>query len=220
MRVLTEIGEQGITIGERELLLRPSLYAMTTLGEPEEIVDLFTELYRAPPFIEHMPGDSAGVQLAGDTYNVTLARRYWREMLFLSWRVICACAESPEETAFFIGEPGQRYGSYRLGKVPAEQMLVLARSLMYHGCIGKSHDEGKGASDGGSYSRAFDALHYVSLAIAHLGMSESNAWSMTMSGFQAHWEAKHGKQKERRYESEHDATMDWLKAVNKLRDPQ
>lgn len=217
MRVLTEIGEQGITIGERELLLRPTLYAMTTLGTPEEIVELFTKLYQRPALIEHMTGDTDGAQFAGDIYNLTLARRYWREMLFLSWQVITACA-GDADPAYFIGEPGQRYGSYRLGKIPAEQMLLLARSLMYHGCVGRSHDEGKGASTGGVYSPAFDALHYVSLAVAHLGMSEDDAWHMTMSSFQAHWEAKHGKQKERRYESEHDATMNWLKAVNAIRD--
>lgn len=217
MRVLTEIGEQGLSNGDRDVLLRPSLYAMTTLGSPTEIVEIFAEIYSQPAFIEHMPDDPAGVREAGDRMNVVIMRKHWRRMLFLSHEILNACANG-ESLVDFIGEPGERYGSYRLGKVPPEAMLALARSLMHHGCIGKATDQEKGKSSGGGYSRSFEALHYVSLAVAHLSLTEAEAWNMTMTSFQGHWEAKNGKQKERRYEDEHDSTMKWLKAVNELRD--
>lgn len=217
MRVLTEIGEQGLSSDSRDVVLRPSLYAMTTLGSPTEIVELFAEIHGGPEFIEHMPGDPIGARDAGDRLNVSIMRKHWRRMLFLSHEIMNACAGG-ESLVEFIGEPGERYGSYRLGKVPPEAMLALARNLMHHGCIGKAVEPEKGKSSGGGYSRSFEALHYVSLAVAHLGLTEAEAWNMTMTSFQGHWEAKHGKQKERRYVDEHDSTMNWLKAVNALRD--
>lgn len=217
MRVLTEIGEQGLELGDKGVVLRPSMYAMTCLGSPEEIVEKFAELHKPPTLVEHMPGDSIGAIAAGNDVSMRLVRRYWRQMLFMSWEVLNACADG-QDLVPFIGEPGSRYGSYRLGPVPAEAMLALARNLMHHGCVGKSHKEDKGKSTGASYTRSFDALHYVSLAVAHLGVTEAEAWNMTMTSFHGHWEAKHGKQQERRYEDEHTATMNWLKAVNAIRD--
>lgn len=216
MRVLTEIGEQGLTFGEREVKLRPSFYAMTQLGNPEEIVELFVEIHKPPALVEHMDWDPASVRQFGDAVSVNRVNRYFRDMLFLSWQVLTACAD--EDISDLIGGPGTRYGSYRLGKVSPEIMLAMARSLMHHGCVGKAVQADKGKSSGGDYSRNFDALSFVSLAVAHLGLTEAEAWNMTMSSFQGHWEAKHGKQKERRYVDEHVRTMEWLKAVNKMRD--
>lgn len=216
MRVLTEIGEQGITLGEREVVFRPSFHAMTRLGDPERIVEVFAALHEGPTMIEHMPGDGEGVRLAGDKISITQFRRHSREMLFLAWEVLSAC--SNEDVSDVIGEPGSRYGSYRLGPVQPEIMLAMARSLMLHGCIGKTVDQKKGKSSGGEYVRAFEALQYVSLAVAHLGITEGEAWNMTMTSFQGHWEAKHGKQKERRYVDEHESTMSWLASINAVRD--
>ena len=222
MRIITEIGEQGLTLGERTVKLRPSFHAMTLLGEPEEIVEKFVALHKPPPLIEHFEFDGDGVKYAGDRVNHDTINRYFREMLFLSWEVITACAGEQDVTPF-IGEPGARYGSYRLGKVPPEAMLALARNLMHHGCIGKPQPETgekKGTHSGGEFVRAFEALKFVSLAVAHLGVTEAEAWDLTLTGFQAFWEAKHGKQQERRYVDEHVKTMAWLAEINKLRDPQ
>lgn len=219
MRVLTEIGEQGITVGDREVKFRPSFYAMTKLGDPERIVELFVDLHKQPVIIQHEDWDGPGIRAAGDQISVTQIRRHWRDMLFLSWEVLTACTD--EDVSDVIGCPGARYGSYRIGKVDPEIMLAMARSLMHHGCVGQAHKnekEGGGTSSGGSYVRAFEALQYVSLAVAHLGLTEDEAWNMTMSSFQGHWEAKHGKQKERRYVDEHVKTMEWLASINAIRD--
>ena len=43
MRVRTSIGEIGLEYGSRAIVLRPSLAAMDSLGDPEEIVKLFSE---------------------------------------------------------------------------------------------------------------------------------------------------------------------------------
>ena len=222
MRVLTEIGEQGLTLPDgRSVVLRPSFYAMTRLGDPARIVEVFAEIHQPPVLVEHMDFDLDSVKLAGDAISVTRLHRYWRSMLFLSWEIICACAE--EDVTAFIGEPGSRYGSYRLGQVSPEIMLALARSLMQHGTIGpiaKAVEHAEKAPANAVYVREFEALKFVSKAVAHLGVTEGEAWNMTMSSFAAHWEAKFGEQKEARYADEHTRTMDWLARVNAKRQPK
>lgn len=216
MRVLTDIGEVGITAGERQVKFRPSLDAMARLGSPEEIVEKFVALHQPPPVIEHMPWDKPGAMVEGDKLTLQIFRRHWRDMLFLSWEVLTACCD--EDIADIIGEPGEKYGSYRIRQVQPEIMLALARSLMHYGCIGNAHSQDKGKSSAGEYSRAFDPMQYVTLAVTHLGMAEADAWNLTITSFQAHWEAKHGKQKERRYVDEHESTMKWLASINAMRD--
>jgi len=222
MRVITAIGEQGLSHPDgRQALLRPSFYAMTQLGTPERIVELFAELHRAPPLIQSMSFDTIGAREQAHRVNLQLIRRHWRDMLFLSWEVMTACSD--DDLTPFIGEPGSRYGSYRLGPVNPEVMLALARSLMQHGVIGplpKSKPEADAPKKQGTFTKKFDALPFVSKAIAHLGLSEGEAWNLTLTGFAAHWEAKFGENKQERYSEEHDSTMNWLEQVNKLRPPK
>lgn len=53
MRVLTEIGEIGVHAGGESYLLCPSLYAMSRLGQPREIVEIYARLMgRFPPIVD------------------------------------------------------------------------------------------------------------------------------------------------------------------------
>jgi hypothetical protein len=224
MRVITAIGEQGLEHPDgRTALLRPSFYAMTQLGDPARIVEVFADLHRQPQLVQSMPFDSDGAKDQAARVNLSILRRHWRDMLFLSWEVMTACSD--DDLTPFIGEPGSRYGSYRLGPVKPEVMLALAQSLMQHGVIGPMPKEmadpeavKEAKQKAGNYTPEFDAMSFVSKAIAHLGMSEPEAWNLTLTGFAAHWEAKFGEPKEKRHSSEHDATMNWLEKVNALRD--
>ena len=42
--ILTEIGEIGVMVGDNSYKLRPSLYAMSTLGSPDEIVEVYSRV--------------------------------------------------------------------------------------------------------------------------------------------------------------------------------
>lgn len=222
MRVITEIGEQGVTLPSgRSMRFRPSLYAMTQIGSPREIVEVFTALHEPPIFGESMPWDCDFLKQQMQKINARRARDHWRHMLFLSWQVMYACAESdPKE---FIGEPGEKYASYRMGAIEPEIMLVMARSLLHHGLIGPRQNvpqsDGKDAEPAAERRGAqeFDAMAFVSKAVAHLGVSEDEAWNMTLTSFGSHWAAKFGEHKEKRHSDEHDQTMRWLKEVNKAR---
>lgn len=224
MRVITSIGEQGLELSDgRQAVLRPSFYAMTQLGTPAEIVEKFVAIHSGPPLAEPMSFDTHGSKIVASSINERIKKRHWRDMLFLSWEILTACSD--DDLTPFIGSPGSRYGSYRLGPMPPEAMLVFARALMRHGVIGpmpkktveQLEAEAKEPRDRSKFTQEFHAINYVSKAVTHLGISESEAWNMTLTGFAAHWESKYGEPKEQRHSQEHDDTMSWLKKVNELR---
>lgn len=221
MRVITSHGEQGLSLPDgREAKLRPSLYAMTQLGTPEEIVAKFATLHSQPRLMTFDESDAPGVIAAGMMINKQRVRDHWREVLFLSWEILTACSD--DDLTPFIGGPGSRYASYRIGPVSPEIMRALACSLMQYGVIGplpkQVPNEEPKAPDPSKYTPAFDASLYVSKAVAHLGFSEDDAWNLTLTGFAKYWEAKYGEDKTPRHSAEHDATMSWLAKVNAVRD--
>lgn len=224
MRVITAIGEQGLELPDgRKAKLRPSFYAMTQLGEPRDIVEKFARLHSVPQLSQSMSFDTDGAKILNQEINRKILKDHWLEMLFLSWEVLTACSD--DDLKPFIGEPGSRYKSYRPGLVPFEIMLALARSLLQHGIIGPIPEKSQAQidfeatqpRDKSKYTQEFHAINYVGKAVAHLGVSEAEAWNMTLTGFAAHWEAKYGQPKERRHSEEHDETMVWLAKVNAIR---
>lgn len=226
MRVITSVGEQGLELPDgRQAKLRPSFYAMTQLGEPAQIVEKFVAIHSGPQLLKDMPFDTGGAKALSASINQKAANKHWRDMLFLSWEIMQACSD--DDLTPFIGSPGSRYGSYRMGPMPASDMLVFARALMRHGVIGpmpsktpeQLEAEAKLPRDKSKFTQEFHAINFVSKAVSHLGVSEAEAWNMTLTGFAAHWHAKYGEQKEQRHSEEHDDTMSWLKKVNEKRQP-
>lgn len=72
--------------------------------------------------------------------------------------------------------------------IPVEDKLVLAQHLLKHGLIGEIPP--KKTNEDTEYSNEFHAKKFVYLAVAHLGMRESDAWNMSMTAFQEAMEAK------------------------------
>ena len=221
MRANTAIGEIGLEHPDgRYVILRPSFLAMVSLGTPEEIVEKFTEIHAAPTLGSH-GGPELGQQLAAMQINRQRLRDDMRSKLYLSWEILSAC--STEDLAPFIGEPGSRYASYRFALVPFEVMVAMAQSLIQHGIIGPMPKKQNGdpvKPDKSKYVAKFEGIKFASLAMANLGLNEDQAWNMTMTGFAAAWEAKHGENKQERHSEEHDDTMNWLKKVNEQRKPK
>ena len=166
--ILTEIGEVGVHVGADVHILRPSLYAMTRIGPPAYIVEVF-----------------AGVMAEGPTNYPNPTQ------LGYAFEVLQACTE--EDISHLIGH--YEFRETMLGKksvhvaglIPPNEMLLLARCLARHGVTGsveplprKEGDEGEdeGESD---YVSEFDARKHVANATAHLGMSEKEAWNTTMT---------------------------------------
>ena len=75
----------------------------------------------------------------------------------------------------------------RAGLMPAGEQIILARHLMQHGIIGNARP-GKGD---GKYSDAFNAHEYIAAACVHLGLSRTDAESLSMTEFQTMFHMKH-----------------------------
>jgi hypothetical protein len=65
------------------------------------------------------------------------------------------------------------------GVMPITEMIIIARHLMKHGIVGNA----KPSEGGGKFSDKFDASEYVDAAIIHFGISQVEAWSLTMTQF-------------------------------------
>lgn len=154
--VITSIGEIGITAGDQQYKLRPSLYAMTKLGEPSEIVRVYASVISDAPHHEQ--------------FSDALA-------------VIHACSDDDLSDLFGCYVPARAGRGFRFkqGKAQPEHIIPLARSLLQHGITGALEPLPRRADEEPEYVQEFDARAHVSLAMAHLGIPSQDAWSMTMT---------------------------------------
>lgn len=154
--ILTSIGEVGVAMDDKQYRLRPSLYAMSTLGEPEEIVHVYASV------VSEVPHKS---QLAD------------------ALAVIHACSDADVSEVFGCFVPA-RVGKglrFKRGKAPLEHIIPIAQSLLRHGITGALEPLPRRADEEPEYVTEFDARGYVSVAMAHLGVSSKDAWQMTMT---------------------------------------
>lgn len=75
--ILTSIGEIGVHIGDRTIILRPSLYAMSRLGEPLEIVRVFSSVMGGPS--DKLIGDALAAIYACTEEDVSEIFGYWSD---------------------------------------------------------------------------------------------------------------------------------------------
>ena len=189
--ILTSIGEIGVHWGERTIVLRPSLYAMSCLGEPMEIVRVFASV---------MGGESE------ERFSDALATLY-------------ACAQ--EDVSEVFGHWSEK--GYVVGAVPVGDILPLARCLLKHGIVGAVPQLPRRADDEPQFIREFDARANVALAMAHLGMSERDAWNTTMTVLVGTLRAKFPRPESDSpgarapSKEEHEATMEWFERIEAAR---
>ena len=203
MRILTAIGELGITHGEREVVLRPSLYAMAKLGTPEQIVQTFGVLFGAKALNPYFPRES-GRRLIAEVFNAAVD-------------VLQACTD--EDITELTGHMGSRYGTWVAGAIPMADMVPLARGLLKHGVIGVVPALDLPPVPGADkYSTEFDPRQLASQAMAHLGLSELDAWNMTATSFVLAMRAKYPPEKPKGpSKASFEKTMSWLDTVNGAR---
>lgn len=159
MRAITSIGQVGIKTPSGEYLLTPSLAAIASLKEP---VDLYTDL------------------LSQDTpheYRMEVAHQ-----------VILACSSDRSISKWLglqlVGKPRVRkgvviktYGDVYIDDIHA---VAIAESLLFHGMVGKIERRASTAAET-DYTDTFNPVEWVAAVVAHLGLSEADAWGMTMT---------------------------------------
>lgn len=194
MNALTEIGEIGITARNRDYLLRPSFRAMQSLGSPREIVQIFHALHEG---------------------SVT-QRQHERDLLSLSAQVIEACVVEGDHIDLLGHIPAP--GKYVPGDMPFTHWQIIAQALMRHGIIGVIPKKTYPKKKSDEYVSEFRAADYVAAAVAHLGVSEAEAWNMTMTSFAGLMRSKFGEPEHKTPALEdYDDAMKKLEEINRLR---
>lgn len=168
MRVNTSIGEIGITANGRDFLFRPSLFAMQKLDDP--------------------------VRAFVDIHNTDGSKNAENQRFIAAVEVLEACCD--DDISDLVGVMSPRYRgdtfigfSWRCGLISFTDCVVLAASLIRHGVVGVVPADTKKSE--GIYSSKFEPRELAAVAMAHLGMSESDAWNLTVTGFVLAMRAKY-----------------------------
>lgn len=194
----TEIGEIGLTTADRTVVLRPSLRAMAKLGDGEGLVQLYDRLHR----------DFAG------------HKRAQHGQFLDAVGVLHACTD--EDIFELTGHHGQRWNSWVAGRITPRLAVLLARSLISHGVTGVVPEDERyepDLSEGkATHTTEFHPREVASMAMAHLGYSEAEAWNLTVTSFTLAMRAKFPPpERKTPTRKEYSSTMDWLAAINEGR---
>lgn len=169
-QVNTSVGDVLIKANGRNYYMRPSFLSVSNIGSPKEIVRIFKLLCRAYEVVVLRVPDNA-------------LSLYPLSAFSAIDKVINACLydeDSSDITGYVKrGKHVQRLATYH-------DLVVIAYHLLKHGIAGKP----KKKVEGGEELKEFDATEYVGLSVAHLGISNNDAWNMTMVEFQRAFDAK------------------------------
>lgn len=161
------IGEMGIHDGQHEILLRPSFYALSQL---DDIDDLIAQCFIALAKVEN--------GLPPSQYDLCSCAA-----------VLMACG-MPDNRPDLTGEivQGKKGMRWKVGKIPTDNLVVLANALISAGVIG---DKTRARKAKAKSSAKFDPAEFVAVAVAHLGLQPESAWQLTMTEFQLLMDAKY-----------------------------
>lgn len=200
MRALTAIGEVGIETEGRSYLLRPSLFSISQIGTPAEIVE------------------TTALLLAPEPEHPYLLKRFRKERFERALDVMYACAGDQDLGGLIGGmvPTGRGRIAYSPGVMPMSDIIAIAQALIRHGVLGDVEAE---PGRTGEAVTEFKVTDYVAAAVAHLNMSESDAWNMTMTSFvqvmRSKFPPKPGPKP--MTASDVDATLSRLEKINALR---
>lgn len=198
MTPMKEIGECLVINGDDEYFFRPSLIAMSSIGEPGEIVSTFHAL--------HSDEVTPLLRRAYDAYStipdwvLKHAKRpeLTRPALYVAMDVLTACCNhdvSPLVGVLVPSKIKKRTFLHRPGKMPATEMVIFAQALITHGIIGKAKVRCLQRNESSQTTSEFNAVEYINAARTHLGMSREEAEKLTMTEFQMLLAAKFPEQK-------------------------
>ena len=156
--IITAIGQVGISTPSGQYTLTPSLAAIASMTDP---VEMYSDLTSTDTPHEWR------VQVAHD--------------------VIMACTDDKSINQYLgmrqIGKPRLRKGvvvrKYSSVYVTDAHAVIIAENLLFHGMIGKiEHKTTPSVSD---YTATFKPIEWMAAVVAHLGITERDAWQMTMT---------------------------------------
>jgi hypothetical protein len=137
--------------------------------------------------------------------------------------VLFACCEEDVSDLFGYVDSTDKGLKYVPGKTSIDDVRILAQALLRHGVIGVAKELPRPADEEPRYLQAFEARELAAVAMAHLQMTESEAWNMTMTGLVGALRVKFPPtaQGAPGYDApsieEHDAAMAWYERVEAAR---
>lgn len=202
MPALTSVGEVGIEYEGRSYLLRPSLFHISQIGSPKEIIEATALLLGAEP---------------EEPYA---ARAFRRERFDRALTVLYACAGEQDLSELLGGmvPTGRGRIVYSPGRMPMQEIIALAQAMIRHGVLGDVESE-EVDKRGGEFLKEFHCIQYAGTAMAHMGMSEEAAWNMTMTTFVRVMRSKYppAPGPKPHTAADYDATMARLEKINAAR---
>ncbi|ENB1339666.1 hypothetical protein ABHC03_000856 [Escherichia coli] len=175
-------GQFAAVVDGKRYVFNPCFAAMAKIGGDRELVQLFATIHGSK-YPSRLPSDP-------DLRNRILARCYG-EIVQSSIHILKCCSD--DDITALVGEcrftPAGKLRQ-KPGLMPTEDIITLAQHCMYHGLIGDGPEEDSRENQEGEYKPTFNVLEFVYSAVAHLGLSESEAWAMTMTGYRAAVRAK------------------------------
>lgn len=208
MQPITDIGECLISTAQRDYFFKPSLKAMTAIGSPVEIVQIYAELHGSEvrTLLDKVGAKSTALQEYA--LDVIRSPTFGRKILQHAMNVLFACCE--EEVSELIGEwkASERGLIYVPGALPYSDIITIARFLMMHGVIGCCPLDMPANKSTGSYSSEFQAVEYISIARTAFGLSRQDAENLTMTEFQQLIKSQQPQKKARHFtDDEYDRIM-------------
>ena len=196
MTALREIGEIGISDsreGGKDYLLRPSFEAMTRIGEPNEIVEIYADIHgrEAQTLIAACEDAFGGFP----EWMGPAMRRVSDRLLTSAMDVLQACSD--EDLTPIVGEWDEVDGklSYTPGLMPQSDIVIFAQHLLQHGVTGKAKTRKLQRHESSGGTNEFNAIEYINAARIHFSISLDEARRLTMTEFQELLSEKYPNQK-------------------------
>ncbi|KQJ07450.1 hypothetical protein AM264_03585 [Escherichia coli] len=203
MTPVKEFGECLISVGDKDYFFRPSLFAMSRIGDPVNIVQTFydlcndevaTVIQKAAASYIHSEYD----RLPEYVINYIRSGILSRKAIMAAHTVLSACCD--DDTGNLIGwmQPGKsrkRSFMWRQGVMPPQDMVIIAQSLMMHGIIGQAKLRKLQRHEPNEPTNEFRALDYIIAARNHFNISKEEAGQLTMTEFQMMLAVKYPEQK-------------------------
>lgn len=203
MTPVKEFGECLISVGDKDYFFRPSLLAMSRIGEPVEIVQTFYDLCNDEVNTLIQTATKSYIQSEYDRLPECLIRYIQsgilsRKAIMAAHTVLSACCE--DEVGDLIGwmKPGKsrkRGFMWRRGIMPPQEMVIIAQSLMMHGIIGQAKLRKLQRHESNEPTTEFRASDYIIAARNHFNISKEEAAQLTMTELQMMLVAKYPEQK-------------------------
>lgn len=160
-----------------EWIFRPSFKNLSRIGSPSEIVSIFGDLYGA--------SYDGMLRECPSAFMPRLLELAHKSVLQAALHILYSCYEGEDdgELVKLIGGFSPNYHGtkilYQVGKMPTENIIALARSLLKHGMIGTKESDG-----GGDYVPQWNPAEFIDLARTALKLPIAEAEQLTMTRFQ------------------------------------